>query len=115
MRKAEVENMNKNSNSVASLSLVALMMVIIFITARNDIRFNEERDREDLKKEIRDSVSRAQMDSMFIRVNVIQVQLDSIRCAQIDYCETEERNFDVIKKSLNQFEKKQRQLLNLMK
>ena len=107
--------MKKKSNSVAALSLVALMMVIVFITVRNDRRFNEEREREDLKKEIRDSVSRAQMESLFIRVNMIQIHLDSIRCAQIDDRETEERNFDAVKKSLNQLERKQRQLLNSIK
>ena len=97
------------------LALVILLVSIFLLTVRNDCLFNEERHNDACEIQKRDSLDRWQLNRLSDQLNEVALLVDSISCAQKDNYDTEVRNTDSIKKSLNQLERTGQRIINLMK
>lgn len=105
----------KRRDIIIVYALIALVLIVIFLTIRNDIRFNDSREREAREIEQRDILSRERQDSLTTFLNEIVVRMDSIDANQKEYIETEKLNQKVVQKSLDQIKSTQRQLLKSTK
>ena len=107
--------MMKRGRAYIDLAIVVLLIAIVALSIRNDMRFNEELRIKDGEILQRYSLMRGQMDSITISLNEVTFQLDSLRREQKDYNRIENLNTDTIKTSLSQIKRVGKQIHNLVK
>lgn len=105
----------KNTNRIVIFALCIMCAAIIFLTVRNDVRFNEELKEEIRQKTKLDSTARSQTYSLTALLNNVTVQLDSIRYNQKESNEIMKRDIDSIKSSLEHITRTKQQRLNTKK
>ena len=92
----------KNANKIVILALGILGAAIVFLSIRNDIRFNKARKQEVRQKASLDSTARTQADSLTAILNNVSDQLDSIRRVQHEHNDMMKRDVDFINCFLDQ-------------
>lgn len=107
--------MMKRGRAYIDLAIVVLLIAIVALSIRNDMRFNEELRIKDGEILQRYSLMRGQMDSITISLNEVTFQLDSLRREQKDYNRIENLNTETIKTSLSQIKRVGNQTHNLIK
>ena len=107
--------MMKRGRAYIDLAIVVLLIAIVALSIRNDMRFNEELRIKDGEILQRYSLMRGQMDSITISLNEVTFQLDSLRREQKDYNRIENLNTETIKTSLSQIKRVGKQIHNLVK
>lgn len=105
----------KNVNRTVILALTLLCVAIVFLTIRNDVRFNKERNEEVRQKDIQDSTARSQADGLTAILNNVKDQLDSIRNVQCENNDMMKRDIDSIKSSLELITRTKQQRLKTKK
>ena len=107
--------MMKRGRAYIDLAIVVLLIAIVALSIRNDMRFNEELRIKDGEILQRYSLMRGQMDSITISLNEVTFQLDSLRREQQKFNRIENLNTDTIKTSLSQIKRVGNQTHNLIK
>ena len=107
--------MMKRGRAYIDLAIVVLLIAIVALSIRNDMRFNEELRIKDGEILQRYSLMRGQMDSITISLNEVTFQLDSLRREQQKFNRIENLNTDTIKTSLSQIKRVGNQIHNLVK
>lgn len=105
----------KKWNIIVSGALFVLAVVVVFLTSRNDCRFNEEKELEAGEIIRRDSSEYKHLENMSSMLKETTIQLDSIRRIQQESGKIELQNNEAIKKSLNQIRLIEQQILNAIK
>ncbi len=105
----------KNTNRIIIFALCIMCAAIIFLTVRNDVRFNEELKEEIRQKTKLDSTACSQTYSLTALLNNVTDQLDSIRYDQKESNEIMKRDIDSIKSSLEHITRTKQQRLNTKK
>lgn len=95
--------------------IVLAIIVIMALSVRNDLRFNENLRIKDCETLQRDSLMKGQMDSISISLNEVTAQLDSICREQKEYNRKKDLNTDTIKTFLFQIKRVGYQIHNLIK
>lgn len=109
------EAIMKKRDRIIVPALITLVLAIIFFTIRNDIRFNDCRERDAKEIEQRDIFSHKRQDSLSTILNEIADRVDSLLSTQEEHVETERLNQEAVQESLNQIKSTQRRLLKATK
>lgn len=105
----------RRKDIIIIILVAAIIVFIAFLTIKNDMHFNERRAHEHKKNEQQDSITIEQTNRLRDGLNVVTIQLDSMKETQKRNDETERQHYEITKHSLDQIKRVQRQVLNEMK
>lgn len=105
----------RRKDIIFTILVAAMIIVIAFLAINNDMYFNESRDLNIRENEKQDSIVAEQTNKLRDGLNVVTVQLDSMKEIQKKNDEIERRHYEITKHSLDQIKIAQRQVLNEMK
>lgn len=100
----------KRKNVFILCALGIFLVAIFALSIRNDLSFNEEQRIKDGEILQRDSLMQAQMNCIYISLNKVIAQLDSLCREQNEYNRKEDLNADTVKVSLSQIKRASNQI-----
>lgn len=105
----------KQNSRLVILASVVMAVLVLFLTIRNDNRFNNDRIVKVSGIASRDSIKCEQMDSIIATMNKVAIKMDSIDNYKKEYEEIVISDMDTIKQLLKYIGRTERQILNSVK